>query len=86
MPHHQKTHVKSCPEYEKELNQIRSDVAPYLDRVDQNDFTWRDVAVLMEGLQRFGEVMDEMIDNPPPIFTNPNSDEIADSIMEATDG
>jgi len=67
----QKTHD---PEYyAKKIAQIKADAAPTLAKIESNDFTWRDVAIIIEYLQQYSDVLDEMESNPPRITApNPN--------------
>lgn len=68
--------------YEIKLDSIRAEAAPTLDKVDGGDFEWRDVWVLIEQLQQFGDVMDEMINDPPSIIPD-DSEQIAERITKA---
>jgi len=61
--------IKNQPSYAERLDAIRAAAAPTLAKVDAGDFTWRDVAVLVEYLSQFGDVLDEMIVTPPPIVS-----------------
>ena len=67
--------------YAQKLNTIRTEAAPTLAKIESGDFEWRDVAQVMEYLQRFGDVMDEMIDNPPAVMP-PISDAAVEKIVE----
>lgn len=77
---------KPDPEYyENKFNAIRGEAAPTLERVDSGDFTVRDIAILMEHLQSFSEVLEE-IENNPPRCDFRSSDAIAETVLEMTDG
>lgn len=54
--------------YESRLNAIRAASAPTLAKVDAGEFDWRDVAILIEQLARFGDMLGEMLDKPPELW------------------
>ena len=70
-------------DYDQRLSRIRNEAAPTLAKVDEGDFDWRDVAILTEYLGQFGNVLDEMIDNPP-VCDQLNTGEIAEIVTELT--
>ena len=60
--------LKPNPElYCDKLQRIRDEAAPVLATIESGEFTWRDVAIIVEYLQQFLDVLDEMECNPPSI-------------------
>lgn len=70
--------------YDEQISAIGTEAAPTVAAIESGDFTWRDVAIVIEFLQRYAEVLDEMIDNPPTYSLSDASNEIAacDAIVE----
>jgi len=59
---------KPIPElYAEKIAHIQADAAPVLAVIESGEFTWRDVAIVTEHLQRYADVLEEMEYNPPGI-------------------
>lgn len=69
------------PFYAARFDSIRKSALPSMAKVEAGDFTWRDIFILLEHLQQFMDVLEEMIETPPA-YDYYNPDEMAEWVAK----